>query len=276
MITKLVSFLLFGTILFVGGSNSFAQKRAKKPAVVKNPVTIPEQPKATSLEDPLVTEPVPAKKNNRSSEAEIVSAAVQKNSTYTHFYEFTQPDFAIKSIKIRHDDLGRGDISFLKSGSDEAITDPIQLSESTLQTIGSILRELDFVNSSENYQYERDYSHLGNVKFTFSSAGRSRTAQYNYTEIKPAKALMDEYRRIGNQYIWIFDMTVARENQPLDAPRLMTALDGFIRRGDISDPPQMVPFLTMLSEDERIPLIARNNAERLIKQIEKQANKEKK
>jgi hypothetical protein len=108
------------------------------------------------------------------------------------------------------------------------------------------------------------------MKFTLKAGERTRTTEYNYTTIKPAKLLMDEYRRIGYQYIWMFDMSLARENRPLDAPGLMRTLDDYIRRGEISDPPQMLPFLTKLTEDERIPLIARNHAEKLIKQIEKQ------
>ena len=271
MAGKLVTFLFVTASLIVGASVSFAQKRPKRPPVTKASVNIADVPKATAADPPSQTGP--AKKNSRSGSTETVKPAMEKASSYTHFYEFTQPNFAVKSIKIRHDETGKGDIAFIKSGDDEAITDPILLSNTTLEKIRTSLAELDFINSSENYQYERDYSHLGNAKFTLIAGVRSRTTQINYTEVKPAKALMDEYRRIGNQYIWSFDMTVARDNQPLDAPRLMAAFDGYLRRGEISDPPQMLPLLKILSNDERIPLIARNHAEKLIKQIEKQADK---
>ncbi|MBK7704380.1 MAG: hypothetical protein IPJ30_01065 [Acidobacteria bacterium] len=80
---------------------------------------------------------------------------------------------------------------------------------------------------------------------------------------------MDEYRRIGNQYIWIFDMNVARANQPLDAPKQMDVIDSYIERNEISDAVQLIPYLKEVSLDERIPLIARNHATRLIAQIEK-------
>ena len=85
---------------------------------------------------------------------------------------------------------------------------------------------------------------------------------------------MDEYRRIAQQFVWIFDINVARQNQPLNAPSLIDTLDGYLKRNEISDPPQMIPFLTELSNDERIPLIARNHAAKLIKQIEKDSKKE--
>jgi hypothetical protein len=99
--------------------------------------------------------------------------------------------------------------------------------------------------------------------------GKQRTVSFNWTQNKDAKLLMDEYRKLGNQYVWMFDITVARENQPLDAPRLMESLDSLVRRGEISDPRQMVPFLNGLANDERIPLIARNRAAKIVAQVEK-------
>ena len=80
---------------------------------------------------------------------------------------------------------------------------------------------------------------------------------------------MDEYRRISNQYVWQYDVAISRENQPLNAPSLMDELDSLLRRNEISDPPQMLPMLKELSNDERIPLIARNHAKRLVERIEK-------
>jgi len=88
--------------------------------------------------------------------------------------------------------------------------------------------------------------------------------------------LMAEYRRVTNQFIWIFDITLSRDNQPLEAPKLMDSLDSMIRRNEISDPHQLDPFLRELSNDERIPLIARNHAVRLVKQFEKEKAREEK
>ncbi len=185
------------------------------------------------------------------------------------YYEFTQPDFPISKIVIEHDAAGRGTISFKKASLDDEMSDPITVSPAALDRINNALAELNFLDSTENYQYERDYPHLGNVTIRIRRGGHDRTAKFNWTENKNAKILYDEYRKLANQFIWVFDITVARENQPLDAPRLMDSLDYNINRGEISDPPQMVPLLTELGDDERIPLIARNHAAKLIKQIQK-------
>ena len=113
---------------------------------------------------------------------------------------------------------------------------------------------------------------MGNVPITYRKEGHERTVKYNWTDNKDAKALMDEYRRISNQYVWQFDMSVSRENQPLNTPSLMDTFDCIFDSGEISDPPQMVPLLTEIANDERIPLIARNHATKLLEKIGKTKN----
>ena len=187
----------------------------------------------------------------------------------THLYDFSQPNFTVSRIQIEHDNEGKGRIRFARKGYEEMVTDPVQLSQSTLDRISNALKALNFMDSDENYQFEKDYSHLGNIEITIKSGSRQRTTKFNWTENLEARALSDEYRRIGNQYIWMFDINVARENQPLETPRLVDSLDSLLRRKEISDPEQMVPFLRGLADDERLPLIARNHLTKLIKQIEK-------
>jgi len=209
-----------------------------------------------------------AKNNSRSNKTE---------NPPVYFYEFSQPDFLVSKIFIEHDENGKGKITFVEQNIEEPVSDPVQLSDATLEKIKTIWNTLNFLDSTEVYQSaDRDYGHLGNMKFTMKKDGRARTAGFNWTENKDAKALADEYRKIGNQYVWKFDIGVARENQPLETPRMMDALDSLIKRNEIADPAQMIPFLKELGDDEHIPLIARNHALRLVQQIEKQVAKIKK
>ena len=110
---------------------------------------------------------------------------------------------------------------------------------------------------------------MGNIAVTLKKQGRERTVKYNWTDNKDAKMLMDEYRRISNEYTWLFELTLARQNQPLQTPSLMDALDSYFKRNELSDPPHLLPLLTQLSTDERMPLMARNRAAKLIEQIQK-------
>jgi hypothetical protein len=98
---------------------------------------------------------------------------------------------------------------------------------------------------------------------------RTRTAEFNWTHDPNAEALVKEYRRAADQAIFIFDINLSRENLPLNAPKLMDQLESLLKMNGLSDPQQLVPLLRELYMDERIPLIARNHAERLLKKIEK-------
>lgn len=210
---------------------------------------------------------LPQKKNQAERPNNSVTP---KAESFKYFYEFTNKEFIVSRITIEHDDNGKGKVTFEKKNFDEPVSDPIQLSATTMEKLKTLFQTLNFVNSDENYQSaDRDYKHLGTSKIRLMENGRQRTAEYNWTENKDAKALADEYRKIGNQYVWQFDMSVSRENQPLEAPGLMDALDSYMRRNEISDPPQMIPLLRELANDERIPLIARNHATKIVKEIEK-------
>ena len=215
-------------------------------------------------------EPTPDK-NVKTNKREQTPTIQVKESTVvpTYFYEFSRPGFPVSHIWIEHDDNGSGTIKFKKGIYDEELIDSIQVSPAALDRINTVLKALDFVNSTEDYQYVKDYSHLGNITLRIKKDGRERTAKFNWTEYKDAKQLADEYRKISNQYVWMSDINIDRENQPLDAPQQMDAFDSMLRRNEISDPQQMIPFLKELSNDERIPLIARNHATRLVAQIEK-------
>ena len=247
--------------------------KPRKPAPVSaakpqpSPETVPETP-VKKNERPADTTTAPAKANNRDSKNNAASPA--KSYIPNYYYEFDRPGFTYSRILIEHDDAGKGAISFKKDGFEDLLTDPIQLSTATVEKLKASFAALKFLDSTDNYQYAaHDFSNMGNVTITLKKDGRARTAKYNWTENKDAKFLMDEYRRIGNEYTWKFEMIVARENQPLQTPGLMDALDSYFRQNEISDPPHLMPFLTELSVDERLPLIARNRAAKLIKQIEK-------
>ena len=251
----------------VVGADAQTKRRTRpepKPAAATpSPTPVPDAP------EPVVSKPQP-KKNERPSNGNSTSPAKTQPATDpTYFYEFTQPDFDISKIVIEHDEAGKGTITFTKKMFGDAVTDPLEVSPTALERINAAYASLNFLDSNESYQYERDYSHLGVMTFRLKRDAKQRSTTFNYTTHKDAKLLADEYRKLANQFVWIFDITVARENQALDAPRQLDSLDSLIRRKEISDPEQLLPLLKDLKNDERIPLIARNHADRLTKQIEK-------
>jgi len=184
-------------------------------------------------------------------------------------YDFAQPKFLIKHILIEHDAQGRGQISFERQGEDTPIVEPVELSIGALGRILGLWAELRFLDSNENYQAEKQFPHLGVYKLRMDDGKRQRTAEFNWSKNKQAWTLANEYRRVADQAILIFDIKIARENQPLNAPQLMNLMETLLTRDGLSDPYQLIPLLNELKTDEHIPLIARNHADRILKKIEK-------
>jgi hypothetical protein len=186
-----------------------------------------------------------------------------------YVYEFQQPDFLVSRIRIEHDSQGRGRIQFLRKGNDDSFEEELELSEVATARIKSLWDALKFLDSNADYQAEKQFPHLGTIKLEMKQGGRDRSAQFNWTNDPNAKALAAEYWRAADQAILVFDISVSRENLPLEAPKLMDKLDMLLARNGLSDPRQLIPLLRDLTTDERVPLIARNHASRLLKKIEK-------
>ncbi len=184
-------------------------------------------------------------------------------------YDFAQPKFYIPHILIEHDASGTGKITFERIGDGTPIVEPVELSTAALGRIMFLWSELGFLGSNENYQADKQFPHLGTMRLHMENGDRQRTAEFNWTNNKQASALVNEYRRVADQAIFIFDLSVARENQPLNSPKLMEQLESMLTRNDLSDPYQLAPLLRDITTDERLPLIARNHAGRLLKRIEK-------
>jgi hypothetical protein len=255
-----------------------AQAKKKKATTSKAGATVTATKEESKPEPTLVH--IVTKRNERpngngtqSTAFSSDSPAVKPDPFYT--YEFTQPEFITNRILIEHDDKGSGKFSFTRRSNEELITDPLQISAAAMERLRSAYSALNFHDSKESYQHEKDFSHLGVIKIAMVKAGRERSATFNYTLNKNAKLLADEYRKIGNQALWIFDIKLARENQPLDSPNQMNSLESMLKRNEISDPAQLLAFLGELSDDERLPLLARNHATRIAQQIEKGISKSK-
>jgi hypothetical protein len=184
-------------------------------------------------------------------------------------YEFSQPKFYIKHIVLEHDVNGRGTVTFERLNEDTPVTEPIALSADALARINAAWQALQFLDSSTDYQSNKQFPHLGTMRIGMERGEQKRVAEFNWTNNPNAETLVNEYRKVADQAIWIFDIALARENQPLNAPKLMEAMESMLKRNAVSDPRQLVKLLQEISTDEHVPLIARNHALRLIKQIQK-------
>jgi hypothetical protein len=210
-------------------------------------------------------------KHNSRPEQAVPAPTVGANKTdaVKYSYEFSQPKFYVKHIVIEHDANGRGTVTFERLNEDTPVTEPLELSPEALARINAAWQGLQFLESDTNYQADKQFPHLGTMKIGMERGDRKRVAEFNWTNNRDAETLVNEYRKAADQVILVFDIAIARENQPLNAPKLMELMESLLKRNGLSDPRQLLKLLQDLSTDEHVPLIARNHALRLIKKIEK-------
>ena len=212
------------------------------------------------------------KHNPRPNQATSSAAPIANNNSsepVKYTYEFSQPKFYVKHILLEHDANGRGTVTFERLNEDVSVVEPLQLSPSALERINAAWQGLQFLDSSTDYQADKQFPHLGTMRIGMERGTQKRIAEFNWTNNNDASTLANEYRKAADQAILIFDISVARQNQPLNAPKLMEAMESLLKRNALSDPQQLLPLLKDLSTDEHVPLIARNHALRLIKKIQK-------
>lgn len=210
------------------------------------------------------------KQNTRPDRGSVSApTAAPASEAVKYTYEFTQPRFYVKHIFLEHDATGRGKITFERLNEDVPVVDPIQLSPAALSRIVGYWNELRFLDSTTNYQAEKQFAHLGVMRIGMELGGKKRVAEFNWTHNESASNLVNEYRKVADQAMMVFDIGLARENQPLNAPKLMEVLESMLERSGLSDATELLPLLKDLSTDEHVPLIARNHALRLIKKIQK-------
>src|SRR6266436_3892218 len=214
------------------------------------------------------------KRNDRPQDAKVPATQRREDNKKLpdptrYSYEFAKAEFLISHVLIEHDALGRGKITFERRGEETPIVEPIELSISALGRVLGLWTELHCLDSNENYQTVKSFAHLGTYKLNMDDGQRRRTAEFNWSNNKDAWSLANEYRRVTDQAILIFNLKLAREMQPLNAPQLLNEMETLLVRNGLSDPSQLVPLLKDLRTDEHIPLIARNHADRILKKIEK-------
>jgi hypothetical protein len=245
-----------------------ARKATPRPTPEQSQQGQSNQPKKVSTrpEDASGQEDVPA-----SVKAGAPAKAKEDPNAVRYSYEFKQPDFYVYFVHIEHDDKGRGQMRFERRTDTEQITEPFELSPAALARVRAKWEALGFLESGANYQGERTYPSQGQTKLSVRRGGKEKTTEFNYSQNSDAQGLAEEYRKASEQALFVFDLNVALESQPLETPKLINSLESLIGRNYLSDPQQLVPLLRQLTEDERVPLIGRNQAARILKKLEKQS-----
>jgi hypothetical protein len=184
-------------------------------------------------------------------------------------YKFENKRFPIPLIEIDLAPDGTGELRFKRGESDEIIDLKVKLLPETVFRIRALYDRAGFLDSSEEYQAKKDFSHLGWMTIREGNGKRERQVRFNYTTNEPMKELAELFRSIATQEIHLFDIDTAQQYQPLDLPRQLDWLESDLRLGNIAEPERLVRVLGDIAGVDTLPLIARNQANRIIKSIKK-------
>jgi hypothetical protein len=200
--------------------------------------------------------------------APITSAQGDASSSQSYRYLFENERFTIPLQEVTIDGHGRGSYRYKRKEMDE-ITLDFTLSPRVLAEIRSLFRQSGFIDSNENYQHKKDFSHLGTITLTLREAERTRTARFNFTDHPLMLQLVRIFRGLVIQESRIFEIETVRETDPISTPAQLRFLESELKSKSVADPERFRPILLDMRNDESVPLIARNHAERLLQMISK-------
>jgi hypothetical protein len=184
-------------------------------------------------------------------------------------YKFENARFYVPLMEIDLAPDGVGELRFKRGTTDEIIDLKLKLLADTMSRIRGLYDGISFLDSVEEYQGKKDFSHLGWMTIRASDGRRERKVRFNNTLNKQMKELADLYRSIATQQIHLFDLETAQQYQPLDVPRQLDAIEADLRLGNIAELEQIAVALREIATGDTLPLIARNQANRMIADIQK-------
>lgn len=190
------------------------------------------------------------------------------SSAVLYRYLFENDRFITPRVEVTFGDDGRGQFSFTRKEEGE-IVNPLKVSAAVVSQVRALLDDLRFLESTEGYQHKKDFSHLGRITISQSRGGRTRSTSFNYTDNQTMTRLVELFRGIATQETRVFELEAVRAHDPISTPAQLRMLEDELHSKQIADPQGLVALLQEIKTDESVPLIARNHAERLLKEIKK-------
>ncbi|HEV8482855.1 MAG TPA: hypothetical protein VGV87_04790 [Blastocatellia bacterium] len=184
-------------------------------------------------------------------------------------YRFENARFYVPLMEIDLAPDGVGELRFKRGTTDEIIDLKLKMLPETMSRIRGLYDGISFLDSTEEYQGKKDFSHLGWMTIRASDGRRERKVRFNNTANKQMKELADLFRSIATQQMHLFDLETAQQYQPLDVPRQLDAIEADLRLGNIAELEQIALALREIAAGDTLPLIARNQANRMIADIQK-------
>ena len=184
-------------------------------------------------------------------------------------YKFENKRFYVPVIEVDLTADGAGEVRFRRGESDDVLDHKFKLLPATVARIRQLVEATHFLDSSDQYQSEKDFSHLGWVTLSVHDGERERQVRFNYTQNPQISELADIFRGIATQEMHLFDIETSEQFQPLELPRLLDTIENDLKLQRITEPERLLPKLQEVASNPTQPLIARNHATRMVNDIKK-------
>lgn len=201
------------------------------------------------------------------------SAAPRSGPDRKYFYHFENEKFDTSLIDLAVNDSGRGTLRFRSKDADGVVENPVALKPETVALLRHLYTELAYLAGGERYQSKYDYPHLGTVTIGIADSDGERKTVFNFTQHPVMSKLLDLFRNIAIQELSYFRFELALRYYPLDAPKQLSALESNLKARRIPEPDRFVPVLKEILNSEQMLLIAKRQAGKILKEIEKPASK---
>jgi len=197
------------------------------------------------------------------------SVATPSATNWSFNYKFENKRFYVPMMEIDLGVDGAGELRFQRGESDDLLDHKFKLLPTTLARIRQLLEASRFLDSSDTYQAEKDFSHLGWVTLLARQNERERKVRFNYTQNPQISELADIFRGIATEEMHLFDIETSEQFQPLDLPRLLDSIENDLKLQRITEPERLLAKLQEVASNDTQPLIARNHAMRIVSDIKK-------
>jgi hypothetical protein len=187
---------------------------------------------------------------------------------YTYTFENEKFDPKFVEIKLTAD--GKAAMRYQKRDEPDIEQVDFMVTTQTTNRLKTLFDSVNFLNSQESYQSNRDLANLGKITLQLVQGERNRSTSFNFTNNQSVTQIVALFRGLETQQRRVTELTNARQFAPLDLPRLLKALEEDIKRGRIAEPKQMLTLIDEVAKDDTLPLIARNLAQKISKTLAKE------
>jgi len=157
---------------------------------------------------------------------------------------------------------GAGQSQLKRRGSNQ-VDVSISLSAPGREKLLSIIAATNNLENRQNYETKRKVADLGRKHLTLETAGGTREAEFNYSDLKEVNELATFFDGLLSQQTLTLDLENAVRYERLSVPERLDQLENELKANRIGDPQGLVPVLEKVVQDDNVLSYAREHARQL-------------